>query len=560
MFDPTAFQSTVPITLRQDGCWVHSQISTVPSVAQKVHVLTPTMRTNFPLPYDSRFARGDRNSRRNSRSDPRVNENWDKWTGSTDTTSARDPNAAEADSVVKDVENVAVREDPDTSEAYAPAVEEANMPSTVSETSSPESQTNRGNESENEINSANNFLETTVRHSVETDAIKTTALNANDNMGTSVDDTRETDMNDTIEPDATTTAIADENDTTETNVKDTDENHTDVNSSKDSSVESRFAVVSAASQSIKAAMKESSSDVNVVLDGGDNRGRKDQGGGSGGDNGGGNEGGNDGEGERDELKRMLRLSDTESQKASLEDLQSLHRATRVPLLGALALRWPALRNRLAANRRFPLQMGVEITVGLITKTLAELQGRGENFWKEFDFYLSDIALEVFGDAILVWLLSPVAIMSGAHPGILQRLPKHFGQIGAYSTPMRVGGFLYKALQFGAAGFLSSVAGHSLTRWLVARRDANRRKSGGSGSNKSVELAPVLPTSLAWGGFLMTSSNARYQLVNGFEQRVLDPMFGGNAALLTILTFALRFGNCYVGGLQWLPWAKMWDIQ
>lgn len=88
-------------------------------------------------------------------------------------------------------------------------------------------------------------------------------------------------------------------------------------------------------------------------------------------------------------------------------------ATRIPVLGWLASRWPGLRNRLAANRRLALQMVVEISVGVVTKTLAELQGRGERFWKEFDFYLSDIALEVFGDALLVWLLSPVALSRAA---------------------------------------------------------------------------------------------------------------------------------------------------
>lgn len=79
--------------------------------------------------------------------------------------------------------------------------------------------------------------------------------------------------------------------------------------------------------------------------------------------------------------------------------------------------WPALSNRLSANPKLPIQLGVEISVGFVTKTLAEFQGRGERFWKEFDFYLSDIALEIVGDAMLVWLLSPVALTAAAQTGM-----------------------------------------------------------------------------------------------------------------------------------------------
>lgn len=137
---------------------------------------------------------------------------------------------------------------------------------------------------------------------------------------------------------------------------------------------------------------------------------KDSGGGSrGGDsNGGGDEGEHDGDGDdREELVRSLRLTEAEGKEATMKELSNLKSASKTPLLGSLALNWPPLRNRLAANRRLYLQLGVEITVGCVTKTLAEIQGRGERFWKEFDFYLSDMALEIFGDALLVWLLSPV---------------------------------------------------------------------------------------------------------------------------------------------------------
>jgi len=41
-----------------------------------------------------------------------------------------------------------------------------------------------------------------------------------------------------------------------------------------------------------------------------------------------------------------------------------------------------------------------------------------------------------------------------------------------------------------------------------------------GEEADKELAPVLDNSIAWGGFVASSTNLRYQLVNGFEERAL----------------------------------------
>jgi hypothetical protein len=89
-------------------------------------------------------------------------------------------------------------------------------------------------------------------------------------------------------------------------------------------------------------------------------------------------------------------------------LSRVLRVESLPVIGALARLWPALRNRLVANARFPMQLGVELSVGIVTKTLAEVSMRGDRFWKEFDLYTSDLALEIVGDTMLVWLLSPAA--------------------------------------------------------------------------------------------------------------------------------------------------------
>lgn len=255
---------------------------------------------------------------------------------------------------------------------------------------------------------------------------------------------------------------------------------------------------------------------------------------------------------------------SDAQSATAAQVRRLLEVEQTPVIGFLARIWPAMRNRLMANGRLPIQLGVELCVGFMTKTLAEVQGRGNRFWKEFDFYLSDIALELVGDAMLVWLLCPTAVMQGniktkGLGGFLQGLPKHALQVGAFSRLQRLSAFGFKALQFGLVGFVSSMLGHGLTTGLVKQRRATA-KSRGQMEEDGVELAPVVPTSAVWGLFMLASSNTRYQTVNALEQRMLDPLLGKNALALTLVTFGVRFGNCFIGGVQWLPFAKRFGIQ
>mmetsp|Transcript_24756 Transcript_24756/g.97851 ORF Transcript_24756/g.97851 Transcript_24756/m.97851 type:complete len:88 (-) Transcript_24756:3774-4037(-) len=67
---------------------------------------------------------------------------------------------------------------------------------------------------------------------------------------------------------------------------------------------------------------------------------------------------------------------------------------------------------------------VELAIGFGSKTFVEVKVRGERFWKEFDFYLSDIALELVGDFALVWLLSPA--MRFASPPVAGTFGRTYG--------------------------------------------------------------------------------------------------------------------------------------
>lgn len=61
-----------------------------------------------------------------------------------------------------------------------------------------------------------------------------------------------------------------------------------------------------------------------------------------------------------------------------------------------------------------VQIGAEITIDVCCATVAEVRKRGEKFWGEFEFYLSDLAVGMVLDIVLVTLLAPVAVI-GKYP-------------------------------------------------------------------------------------------------------------------------------------------------
>uniref|UniRef100_A0A7S0ZDE3 Uncharacterized protein n=1 Tax=Timspurckia oligopyrenoides TaxID=708627 RepID=A0A7S0ZDE3_9RHOD len=228
-------------------------------------------------------------------------------------------------------------------------------------------------------------------------------------------------------------------------------------------------------------------------------------------------------------------------------------------IGQLATQWTALRNRLVGSSAFLATVCVELSIGFGTKTAAELRARQDRFMKEIDFYLSDIALELVGDFFLVWLLSPVAKFGPplARKGIenvVGALPSHVFQRGAFSALQRTIVLASKGSQFALVGFLASVLGHSATKALVKMR------ATANADVPAQHLAPVLDNSIQWGLFLGLSSNLRYQLVNGFEDRFLSSLYTVNLPAATAISTILRFGNCYVGSEHWIYWAKAVGLQ
>lgn len=240
---------------------------------------------------------------------------------------------------------------------------------------------------------------------------------------------------------------------------------------------------------------------------------------------------------------------------TFQDIKQWLTLASTPILGSACKAMPAVRDRVMGNPRFLLQVLLELGLGLAAKTSAELRARGDNFFKEIPFVMSDLALEVLGDLSMVWLLSPRRSFKRLPAKGLARkiamLPGHCYQSGNFSLGQRGITILYRGSQFFMVGFATSMVGHSLTKWAVE----NQAK----GLGKATHLAPVLDNSLGWGAFMGMSSNMRYQLVNGIEERVLD-VFVPNRSLNSLATLGIRFTNCFIGGVQWVWFAKQAGLQ
>ena len=123
--------------------------------------------------------------------------------------------------------------------------------------------------------------------------------------------------------------------------------------------------------------------------------------------------------------------------------------------GWLARVAPWFRDRLIYDRRFLFKVGAEIAIDSGCATFAEVRKRGDEFWDEFEFYLSDLLVGLVMDVVLVGLMAPVAVLGKARPvakgGTLLQLP--------WSSCTRARAPLVPAQLYGSTGCCSLSAAH-----------------------------------------------------------------------------------------------------
>ena len=356
------------------------------------------------------------------------------------------------------------------------------------------------------------------------------------------------------------------------------------------------------------------------------------GGGSGGSGGSGSGGGGGGEGEEGEEGEegddsgLLPLEECEKllakgEAAVPEDWQALAKlggGLRQSVLtkylallkggGALSFlvaKFPVLRDRLIEDDRFLFKVFTEVLIDSGCATFAEVKKRGDVFWDEFEFYLSDLVVGIFLDVALVTLLAPTCAAGAA--GVVAKVGKTKGLgraanallrfqkslpsavfeksikgVRVYTPKQRAIAFLYKGFEYAAVGFACGLVGQSMANTaMIAKRAYSKSKraeaargsqeasmaalgDGGSDLQEVMEEVPVPPlfrTALVWALFMGVSSNTRYQVVFGLERLVEGTVLAQKVPMIAnVATVAIRFANNIYGGEQFIDMARWAGVQ
>jgi hypothetical protein len=195
-----------------------------------------------------------------------------------------------------------------------------------------------------------------------------------------------------------------------------------------SSLNTPFPAATTASSSNSIDSSALSTPPSALAGGGD--GGNSSGGGKGGGGGGGG-GDNNNENNDDENDPLLNASQAEAAALSAKiELPADMRAAAatvglrstalsryaalkgLAVTGALASRFPAVRDRLLADERFLFKVWAECAIDAGCATVAEVRKRGEHFWGELELYASDLIVGLVLDVVLVTLMAPAAVIGG----------------------------------------------------------------------------------------------------------------------------------------------------
>jgi hypothetical protein len=64
------------------------------------------------------------------------------------------------------------------------------------------------------------------------------------------------------------------------------------------------------------------------------------------------------------------------------------------------------RERLLGDPSFPVKVGIECGIGVVTKVTAEKTKREDNFWREIDFVGANVLMAIIADFMLTWIPAP----------------------------------------------------------------------------------------------------------------------------------------------------------
>jgi hypothetical protein len=241
--------------------------------------------------------------------------------------------------------------------------------------------------------------------------------------------------------------------------------------------------------------------------------------------------------------------------------------SKKPVFGWL-MQFAGFRERLLADPGFLVKVAIEVGIGICTKSTAEYTKRGENFSSQLDFVTANVIMALVADFMLVWLPAPTfstTRQAAAAPNVFARMfagcPDNAFQkvqpgYPAFNLAQRGGAVVRNGMKLFGVGFCASLLGVGITNSLVAVRQML--------DPAFVPLndpQDVLVMSAAYGTYMASSSNLRYQVLAGIvEERGIEAVFKTNPAICAALSFAVRTGNTFLGSLWWVDFLNLTGLQ
>lgn len=222
-----------------------------------------------------------------------------------------------------------------------------------------------------------------------------------------------------------------------------------------------------------------------------------------------------------------------------------------------------IRERLLADPSFFMKVAIEVVIGMCTKITAEYTKRQDNFYKEIDFVTANVIMALIADYMLVYLPAPTLSFSKqkvASKGLMNMFagcPDNAFQkvqpgMPAFTVGQRFGAVIRNGMKLMGVGCCASLFGVAITNTIIALRE--RLDPSFTAPNKPQN---ILFMSAAYGVYMSTSSNLRYQIVAGvLEERGIETIFKGNHQLCHALSFVIRTANTFVGSLLWVDFIRL----
>lgn len=221
------------------------------------------------------------------------------------------------------------------------------------------------------------------------------------------------------------------------------------------------------------------------------------------------------------------------------------------------------RERLLADPSFLVKVAIEVCIGVCTKLTAEYAKRQENFQKEIDFVCANVMMAIIADWMLVYLPAPtlsyatrkvttnplLSMFAGCPDNAFQKVQPG---MAPFTVGQRFKAVVRNGLKLFGVGSVASLFGVAVTNTIIYLRSALDPTF--SSPNKPQNVAFM---SAAYGTYMATSSNLRYQLLAGvIEERGIETIFKGNHAVCNSLSLVVRTLNTFLGSLLWVDFIRL----